>query len=79
MDARLLAPAPGPRQLVLGALFHAEVEELVEGKNAPSDPIAVSKACYAAAFIYLGLGVFCLIQAYMHSKEQQRLQRFSGI
>eukprot|EP00842_Homolaphlyctis_polyrhiza_P001589 jgi/Hompol1/2430/HPOL_005996-RA len=71
--------ADGCMQMGMGALFHAGVEEFVEGKNPPADPLAVSRACYLAAIIYLGLFIYSFINAYYHSKEQQREQRYSGI
>ncbi|TPX66832.1 hypothetical protein SpCBS45565_g04219 [Spizellomyces sp. 'palustris'] len=48
----------------MGALFHAENEELVEGKKGevPSDPQLVAKGCYVAGFIYMGLFAFCWCQ-----------------
>ncbi|KAI8816187.1 uncharacterized protein EV422DRAFT_547059 [Fimicolochytrium jonesii] len=46
---------------LLGALFHAHAEELVEGKEGevPTDPAAVARGCYLAGFIYMGFFGFC--------------------
>ncbi|KAI8925477.1 hypothetical protein BC831DRAFT_461009 [Entophlyctis helioformis] len=65
--------------LGMGALYQARVDELVEGKNAPKDPIAVARACYVAAFIYAGFFFFCFCQSYLHTKKNEEERRFSGI
>ncbi|KAJ3323783.1 STIP1 y and U box-containing protein 1 [Boothiomyces sp. JEL0866] len=48
--------------LFMGGLYHAEIEKFVTGKHPPKDPLAIAKACYVAAFIYMGLFAFGLCQ-----------------
>ncbi|KAJ3314390.1 hypothetical protein HDV04_000352 [Boothiomyces sp. JEL0838] len=49
--------------LFMGGLYHNEVEKFVTGKHPPKDPMAIAKACYVAAFIYMGLFAFGLCQS----------------
>ncbi|KAJ3368692.1 hypothetical protein HDU91_000356 [Kappamyces sp. JEL0680] len=46
----------------LGAFYHSELEQLVNGAEPIEDPVAVAKACYSAAFIYGGMFLFCFFQ-----------------
>ncbi|KAJ3011365.1 hypothetical protein HKX48_006866 [Thoreauomyces humboldtii] len=67
--------------LLLGALFNAENEELVEGKagTVPTDPAMVARGCYLAGFIYMGFFAFCWCQSYVNQKMAAEERGFSNI
>ncbi|KAI9207202.1 uncharacterized protein BJ171DRAFT_596781 [Polychytrium aggregatum] len=67
--------------VILGFLYQAEVDELVEGKpdKVPSDPQAVGHACFMAAALYLILFLISLCQAHLNSRAALATRGFSGI
>ncbi|KAJ3148634.1 hypothetical protein HDU86_007389 [Geranomyces michiganensis] len=66
---------------LLGALFHSDNEELVEGKKGevPTDPAMVARGCYLAGFIYMGFFSFCWCQSYLNQKIAREEAGFSNI
>ena len=50
--------------MCLGIGFHSLLDQLVNQAEPVEDPLAVAKACYAAAFIYAGVFLLCYSQVF---------------
>ncbi|KAI8800449.1 hypothetical protein BJ742DRAFT_841573 [Cladochytrium replicatum] len=64
---------------ILGALFNAEVPELMDSHIAPADPHAFATVCFAAAGLYLFTFLFCFCQSSLISKKARADAQFSNI
>lgn len=67
--------------VVLGLLFQAESEILLEGKpgEAPSSGKVAARGCFGAAIIYVGFFAFCFFQSWLHSRRRRLETRFTGL
>lgn len=67
--------------VILGLLFQAESEILLEGKpgEVPKNGKVAAKGCFSAALIYLGFFVFCSFQSYLHARKRKEEATFTGL
>ena len=47
---------------LLGSFYSFRLEQLIAGHSPIKDPSVVARGCYTAAFIYMGVFVFCYFQ-----------------
>ncbi|KAJ1565614.1 hypothetical protein HK096_001394 [Nowakowskiella sp. JEL0078] len=55
--------------LVLGLGFKAELPELLDAPNFPSDPKSFAGSCFIAGFLYFLIFGFCFCQVRMHNSN----------
>ncbi|KAI9638804.1 uncharacterized protein MKK02DRAFT_41831 [Dioszegia hungarica] len=60
--------------VAFGLFYGAHVEALTGSEEDPTDPDAVSRACYVAAAIYAGFIGFCGLQMVVHQRYPRGVQ-----